>query len=1134
MHKSLVAAAVLAATAQAHAVSEPKVNVYWGQKGDTRLRDHCDQANFDYVTIGFVNNSPEQDKSGLNYPGINFGSHCDAIYYTNPLTNLASPLLSKCTVIASDIQYCQEKGKKVLLSVGGAAVTGSSYPLSSDAKGEEFASFLWGAFGPYDSKWTGPRPFDYAGNHVSVDGFDLDIEVNFSSVGQSAYVALAKKLRELYNGNSKYLLTAAPECPLDDANFKMKSIIANAQFDALFIQFYNNPGCAAASNSGFNYLQWEQAIATGKSKHAKLFIGLPGSSDAADSGYIEPVKAAALINTYKTRASFGGAMIWDVYHGQKVTDGKTFVDAINTACHGTAKPATAAPAPNAIGCTAYHTVTPGEYCYLIAQNYGITITELIRYNPTMNAACAVQSGQKLCVKQGIVTLASTITSAPAVSSTEAASSSSEAVSTAEFCEDETTTSAPAITSAPVVISSSAINSEIISSTTTEDDSCDVEIISEDPVGSATESVVVSSTEAPVVSATESAVVSETASVTEPSLISVSFSIEVPTTTDDACEDDTTPSEVPSATEGPSDGSSTAIDLSIITSAPVVIPSGGSSEIISSTTTEDDSCDVEIISEDPIGSATESVVVSSTEAPVVSATGSAVPSDPIDDEIITKDPVGSATGSVVVSSTEAPVVSATESAVPSDIVSESILPSGVVPSGVVPSGVVPSGIVSESIIPSGVVPSSVVPSGVVPSGVAPSGVVPSGVVPSGIVSSIISDVTSGPTDGSNVVVPSASVSVPIESGISSAPGAGVTSAPAEEWTTSTIYATTTSTITSCAPEVTDCPAKIGQVTTVVVAIGTTVCPVTATETSASAPTGIITSVPIESIPAGFTTSTIYATTTSTITSCAPTVTDCPGKIGQVTTIVVPVGVTVCPITEAFPPATSVPAAPSAGAPGAPGAPAVSAPAVPSGGAGVPVPSGSAPGAPGAPEVDTTSTISVTSVNFTTVTVAKPTASAPGAPGAGVPAASSPAAFPSEVPSGGAPAVPSGTAPAGTGVSLAPSSALAKPTASAPGAPGAGVPAESSPAAFPSEVPSGGAPVPSVVNAPAVPSGTAPAGTGVSLAPSSAPSTYSMPAPPAQTEPATGSEPSEVPVTAGAGRNVVAIGVPALMAALILAL
>ena len=184
MHKSLLAAAALAATAQAATsvtASEPKVNVYWGQKGATRLKDHCDQANFDYVTIGFVNNSPEQDVSGLNYPGTNFGNHCDATYYTNSANGATSNLLSKCTVMASDIQYCQGLGKKVLLSVGGTAATTSSYALSSNTKGEEFASFLWGAFGPYDPTWTGPRPFDYAGNYVSVDGFDLDIEVNFDT-----------------------------------------------------------------------------------------------------------------------------------------------------------------------------------------------------------------------------------------------------------------------------------------------------------------------------------------------------------------------------------------------------------------------------------------------------------------------------------------------------------------------------------------------------------------------------------------------------------------------------------------------------------------------------------------------------------------------------------------------------------------------------------------------------------------------------------------------------------------------------------------------------------------------------------------------------------------------------------------
>jgi len=50
-----------------------------------------------------------------------------------------------------------------------------------------------------------------------------------------------------------------------------------------------------------------------------------------------------------------------------------------------------------------------------------------------------------------------------------------------------------------------------------------------------------------------------------------------------------------------------------------------------------------------------------------------------------------------------------------------------------------------------------------------------------------------------------------------------------WTTSTVYATSVYTITSCAATVTNCPEK-GQVTTDIISLYTTVCPVTATETT----------------------------------------------------------------------------------------------------------------------------------------------------------------------------------------------------------------------------------------------------------------------------------------------------------------
>ena len=58
---------------------------------------------------------------------------------------------------------------------------------------------------------------------------------------------------------------------------------------------------------------------------------------------------------------------------------------------------------------------------------------------------------------------------------------------------------------------------------------------------------------------------------------------------------------------------------------------------------------------------------------------------------------------------------------------------------------------------------------------------------------------------------------------SAPGSG-----SGGLVTSTVSETRVYTVTSCAPEITDCPARIGRVTTEVT-VYTTICPVTATET-----------------------------------------------------------------------------------------------------------------------------------------------------------------------------------------------------------------------------------------------------------------------------------------------------------------
>ncbi|KAM7220990.1 putative glycoside hydrolase, partial [Rhypophila decipiens] len=385
MVKAAFALAALAAAAEA----APSVAVYWGQKGGNRLRTYCDSTGFEYITISFVINTPEKDTSGLNYPGTNFGAHCAAAVYTNPTNNKKSKLLSGCDQITADIPYCQGKNKKVLLSIGGdASIAGVNYTLSTNQKGVEFADFLWGAFGPKKTSWgTKPRPF----GNSEVDGFDLDIETKFTSVGQAAYVAFVNRMRQNFGAGSTKKITAAPECPLDDANFKMKDIIQNAKFDALFVQFYNN--YCGASGTQFNYNAWETRLKTTASKDAKIFIGLPAAPSAANAGsYLEPKKAVELINQYKNKPSFGGVMFWDAYLGLNktaVTTPRNYIEYVHDEMLGikpTSTRSSATPTPTPGTCKVY-TVQSGDWCSKIAEAQSITLAQLRQYNPSLNAEC---------------------------------------------------------------------------------------------------------------------------------------------------------------------------------------------------------------------------------------------------------------------------------------------------------------------------------------------------------------------------------------------------------------------------------------------------------------------------------------------------------------------------------------------------------------------------------------------------------------------------------------------------------------------------------------------------------------------------------------------------------------------------
>ncbi|KAF7561650.1 hypothetical protein G7046_g2490 [Stylonectria norvegica] len=118
---------------------------------------------------------------------------------------------------------------------------------------------------------------------------------------------------------------------------------------------------------------------------------------------------------------------------------------------------------------------------------------------------------------------------------------------------------------------------------------------------------------------------------------------------------------------------------------------------------------------------------------------------------------------------------------------------------------------------------------------------------------------------------------------------------QKWSTSTLYSTTIRTVTSCAPEITDCPGtpEKPHVTTETIAVSTTICPVTAEHQTTQQP---------NPGTQKWSTSTLYSTTIRTVTSCAPEITDCPGTPEQphVTTETIAVSTTICPVTEKLQP------------------------------------------------------------------------------------------------------------------------------------------------------------------------------------------------------------------------------------------
>lgn len=281
--------------------SSKNVVVYWGQSANPPipLRKFCDDDVVDVINLSFMNNF------GNSPMGINFAGSC-----WDPT----------CPAIASDITYCQGKGKIVLLALGGAI---GNYGFNNARQATTFATQLWNATAEGRGKY---RPFGKA----IVDGWNLDIE-NYKPLYYDVFLKALKKLMDGSKLKRTYYISAAPQCwfPGGVPDESLHVALDTGLVSLIFIQFYNNPSCEVfpkGEGSSFNFDVWDNWRAK-KSVNSKLYIGLPGDSASAGSGFTTNIAGAYDLG--KKFSSFGGFMFWDAQTAQNSGLSKTAKNVMN-------------------------------------------------------------------------------------------------------------------------------------------------------------------------------------------------------------------------------------------------------------------------------------------------------------------------------------------------------------------------------------------------------------------------------------------------------------------------------------------------------------------------------------------------------------------------------------------------------------------------------------------------------------------------------------------------------------------------------------------------------------------------------------------------------------------------------------
>ncbi|KAI4348029.1 hypothetical protein L6164_008792 [Bauhinia variegata] len=272
----------------ADCVSKEGIAVFWGQRSESEeltLREACATGNYKIILLDYL--IVYEDGSD---PDLNLASHCG--WAEKP-----------CTILESQIKYCQSQGIKVVISIGedrSSSATRTRTPLRSEEAAKKLAAYLWNN---YLSSQSGPL------GAVALDGVSI-FEV---SEGKILYWdEILEAINDYSTAGRKIYLGASPQC----ADVNLGPAIRTNLVDYAFVEFYYDPGCSydSTNKDPKNLLEsWNTWISKEGLTDKQVFLGLPASKEVTGgSGFIEPEALKKdVLPVVKQASNYGGVLLFD-------------------------------------------------------------------------------------------------------------------------------------------------------------------------------------------------------------------------------------------------------------------------------------------------------------------------------------------------------------------------------------------------------------------------------------------------------------------------------------------------------------------------------------------------------------------------------------------------------------------------------------------------------------------------------------------------------------------------------------------------------------------------------------------------------------------------------------------------------